>query len=69
MNASVIREYQRKAEKANTFGEYKAIGRELRDMFGLSDREALDLLRNERVIEIMRNHEDARLAARDGGEQ
>jgi len=58
MTASVIREYQRRKAECKTIGEYKALGRELRDRYNLTDKEALDILRNEKVLEHMANHED-----------
>jgi hypothetical protein len=44
-----VREYQAKKDELKTIGEFKALGRELRDKFGLTDREAIDILQ--------RNHE------------
>ncbi len=37
--------WQAKIESADSIGEYKRIGREFRDLYKLSDRQALDLLR------------------------
>ena len=58
MTASVILEYQRRKAECKTIDEYKALGRELRDRYNLTDKEALDILRNERVLEHMANHEE-----------
>ncbi len=46
---SDIREYQAKVDelkRTNTFtaGNFKTIGRELRDKFALTDREAIDIM-------------------------
>lgn len=44
---SDMREYQEKRKGLKTIGEFKALGRELRDKFGLTDREAIDILNGE----------------------
>ena len=54
-----IKEYQGKMEqvKANGFkaGDFKALGRELRDKFNLTDREAIDILNDnyEAILKIL----------------
>lgn len=52
-----IREYQSKMKsiRANGFraSEFKALGRELRDKFNLTDREAIDIL-NENDTSILK---------------
>jgi len=59
-----IREYQGKMEtvKANGFTakEFKTLGRELRDKFNLTDREAIDILNNKQdeILEILERMED-----------
>jgi len=57
LTATIIKEYQERKEEIKTIGEYKELGRELRDQFGLSDREAIDLLNNNGVVDIMSRHE------------
>lgn len=58
-----IKEYQEKMEvvKANGFKakDFKALGRELRDKFNLTDRQAIDILNNksDEILEILRNQE------------
>jgi hypothetical protein len=39
-----VKEYQVKREGIKTIGEFKALGRELRDKFNLTDRQSLDIL-------------------------
>ena len=41
LTASIVKEYQKKKEKAKTAGEFKAIGR---DRCGLTDMEAIHIL-------------------------
>ena len=63
---SDIREYQDKMEqiKANGFkaGDFKALGRELRDKFGLTDREAIDILngKDESILKILEKQEETK---------
>jgi len=57
LTATIIKEYQERKEEIKTIGEYKELGRELRDQFGLSDREAIDLLNNNGVVDIMSRYE------------
>jgi len=57
LTATIIKEYQERKEEVKTIGEYKELGRELRDQFGLSDREAIDLLNNNGVVDVMSRYE------------
>jgi len=57
LTASIIKKYQKRKEGIATIGEYKALGRELRDQFGLSDRDAIDLLNNNNIVDIMSRYE------------
>ena len=54
-----IREFQGKREAIKTIGEFKALGRELRDKFNLTDREAIDILNNdyEAILKILERKE------------
>lgn len=58
-----IREYQNKMKqvKANGFKarDFKALGRELADKFGLTDREAIDILngKDEAILGILEKQE------------
>jgi hypothetical protein len=60
---SDIREYQQRMEevKANGFraDDFKSLGRELRDKFGLTDREAIDILngKDEAILKILEKQE------------
>lgn len=60
---SDIREFQKRMEqvKANGFkaSEFKTLGRELRDKFNLTDREAMDILNNkdEAILKILEKQE------------
>jgi len=58
LTATIISEYQNRRSKLKTIGEFKALGRELRDRFGLTDREAIDLMNGNNEIEIMSKHEN-----------
>ncbi len=40
-----LAEWRKKKNALKTIGEFKALGREFRDKFGLTDREAIDYLR------------------------
>ena len=61
---SDIREYQAKVDelkRTNTFTalNYKAIGREIRDKFGITDREAIDILnsKDDAILKILEKQE------------
>jgi hypothetical protein len=59
LTATIISEYQNRRSKLKTIGEFKALGRELRDRFGLTDREAIDLMNGNNEIEFMsKQHEN-----------
>ncbi|MDR7856025.1 hypothetical protein [Tissierella sp.] len=61
---SDIREYQNKMEtvKSNGFkaNDFKELGRELRDKFNLSDREAISILngKDEEILKILERQEE-----------
>lgn len=58
LNAKVILEYQEKVKNITlTISDFKAIGRELRDKYNLTDREAIDILNNRNVLEILAKKE------------
>ena len=61
MTATIIKEYQKKFNpKKMTIGEFKALGRDIRDRFGLTDKDALSLIRGDsNVLEIMAKHEES----------
>ena len=48
-----IREYQEKRKGIKTIGQFKELGRELRDKFALTDRQAINIL-NGNDKEILR---------------
>ncbi len=59
ITASVILKYQKEAKKVTmTTEEFKRLGRELRDIYGLTDKEAIDILNNNNVLEILRKYEE-----------
>jgi|GEM_PF-1439475 len=59
ITASVVLKYQKEAKKVTmTPGEFKRLGRELCDIYGLTDREAIDILNNNNVLEILRKYEE-----------
>ena len=54
LNAKVILEYQEKVKRITLMiSEFEAIGRELRDKYNLTDREAIDILNDRNVLEIL----------------
>lgn len=58
LNAKVILEYQEKVKNITlTISDFKALGRELRDKYNLTDREAIDILNNRNVLEILAKKE------------
>ena len=59
LSPAIVLDYQKRVsdKKHMTIGEFKAVGRELRDTYGLSDRDALDLLNGRNVLEIMSKNE------------
>ncbi|UYZ36768.1 hypothetical protein OD350_03600 [Clostridium beijerinckii] len=58
-----VKEYQEKMEvvKSNGFkaSDFKALGRELRDKFNLTDRQAIDILNknSDEILEILKEQE------------
>ena len=58
ISAKTVLEYQQKLTSKTTIGEYKRIGRELRDKYGLSDIEAIDLINGRNVTQILAKCED-----------
>ncbi len=50
-----IREYQEKKKNIKTIGEFKALGRELRDKFSLTDKQAIDVLngKDKEILKIL----------------
>lgn len=57
LTASIVKEYQKKKEKAKTAGELKAIGKDLRDRCGLTDMEAIHILNGKNIVDIMIKYE------------
>ncbi len=57
LTAKDIVEYQNRKEDLKTIGEFKELGRELRDKFDLTDREALDILNDRNILEILSKKE------------
>ena len=61
ITASVVLKYQKEAKKVTmTTGEFKRLGKELCDIYGLTDKEAIDILNNNNnnVLEILRKYEE-----------
>ena len=60
LTASMIIDYQEKARSCENIGEWKALGREIRDRHNLTDREAISILngRQDEVLKIIANHEE-----------
>lgn len=57
LTAKVIKEYSVDRNKI-TIGEFKAKGRELVERFGVTVPEALDILNNRNILEILCKYED-----------
>lgn len=59
LTAGAVAEYQKRRQdmKPLLAGPYKALGRELRDRFGLTDREAIDLMNGHNELEILAKYE------------
>ncbi len=53
MDAKDIKEFQERKANIKTIGEFKELGRELKDKFGITDREAIDLLNGKNELEIL----------------
>ncbi len=59
ITASVILKYQKETKKITMTTEgFKRLSRELCDIYGLTDREAVDILNNNNVLEILRKYEE-----------
>ena len=58
MDAKDVQEYREKLKTVKTIGEFKELGRELRDKFSLTDRQALDILNGgtDEVLEVLASH-------------
>ena len=60
ITTSVVLKYQKEAKKVTmTVEEFKRLGKELCDIYGLTDKEAIDILNNNNVLEILRKYEEA----------
>ncbi len=57
MTAKDIQEFQDRKSKLKTIGEFKELGRELRDKFKLTDMEAINLLNGKHEMEILAKYE------------
>jgi len=59
LTAKDVQEYHDKLETIKTIGEFKALGRELRDKFNLTDRQAIDILNGKanEILEILASQE------------
>lgn len=58
LTAEIVLEYQEKVNRPSlTIGVFKAIGRELRDKYSLTDKEAIDILNGRNVLEILAKKE------------
>jgi len=54
-----VKEYQSKRDSIKTIGEFKQLGRDLRDKFSLTDKEAIDILNNkgDAILDILAKSE------------
>ena len=69
ITAKEIREYQDRKEGLKTIGEFKALGREIRDAHNLTDREALDILNDRNILEILSSHEGSGVLHKEEDEE
>jgi len=55
-----IKSFQERKKKITTMGEFKALGRELRDKFLLTDMQAIDILNgtSEKILVILEEQEE-----------
>ena len=53
MTAKDVLEFRDRKDKLKTIGEWKALGRELRDKYGISDSDAIDIMNGKNILEIM----------------
>ena len=60
LTAAAVLEYQTRKQNLEPFTaqNFKALGRELRDRYGLTDREALDILADRDVLQILASKGD-----------
>ena len=57
LTAQIIKEYQNRKRNLKTIGEFKELGRELKNLYGLTDREAIDLLNGKNELDILAKNE------------
>lgn len=53
---ALIQEYQKALESLKTIGEFKQLGRDIRDKHSLTDKQAIDILSNRNILEILKEH-------------
>lgn len=60
LTISIIEEYQKRRDRLKTIGEFKALGRELRDKFNLTDMQAINILnrKSDEVLQILKEREN-----------
>ena len=56
-----IKDYQARANKAKNIGEFKEIGRELKNTFSLTDMEAIDILNDRNELAILAKYKKGEL--------
>lgn len=63
LTISIIEEYQKRRDKLRTIGEFKALGRELRDKFNLTDMQAINILnrKSDEIFQILKERENNEL--------
>jgi len=59
LTASMVLEYKKRIKNCKNIGEWKALGREIRDRHNLTDREAISILngRHDDILRIIANQE------------
>lgn len=57
LTAKAVLEYQERIKGLKTIGQFKELGREIRDRHNLTDRQAIDVLNNQNVTTILADQE------------
>ena len=65
LTASAINDYHAKLPTIETIGGFKALGREMVEDFGITDREAIDILNGRNEIAILTKYANKRFQLND----
>ena len=53
LTAKDVLEYQEKGKGLKTIGQFKELGREIRDKHNLTDRQAIDIMNGDNAVAIL----------------